>query len=65
MFLARNIAAFSNLFGNDDPDLVMSFALIPWKSEDERNGFINELVSMNNGNLIRKADANVNNSASR
>jgi hypothetical protein len=56
MFLAKNIAAFVNVFGPEDPDLVMSMAAIPWKSEDDRNGFINELIAMNNGDLLKEVD---------
>lgn len=52
MKLANNIAAFVNVFGIEDPDLVMAFAAVPWNSDSERNAFINELVDMNNGNLI-------------
>jgi len=59
MFLANNISAFVNVFGFDDPDFIMSFASIPWESTDERNGFINELVNMNNGYLLNQGDDNV------
>ena len=59
MFLAKNVAAFVNLFGPEDPDLIVSLAAIPWESEDERNGFINELVSMNNGYLYKQVNDNV------
>ncbi len=52
MKLANNIAAFVNFFGMEDPDLVMAFATVPWESDNERNAFLNELVSINNGNLI-------------
>lgn len=52
MKLANNIAAFVNFFGMQDPDLVMSFATVPWESDNERNAFLNELVDINNGNLI-------------
>ena len=56
MKLANNIAAFVNFFGVKDPDLVMSFSLIPWESDDDRNAFLNELVDINNGNLIGGQD---------
>jgi hypothetical protein len=59
MFLANSIAAFVNVFGPEDPDLIMSFASIPWESTSERNGFINELVNMNNGYLLNQGDDNV------
>ena len=59
MFLAKNIAAFVNVFGADDPDFIMTLASAPWESEDDRNGFINELINMNNGDLYKKVDENV------
>jgi hypothetical protein len=52
MQIARDVAAFVNVFGVKDPDLVVTLATIPWASEDDRNGFINELVEMNNGSLF-------------
>lgn len=52
MKLANNIAAFVNFFGMEDPDLVMTFSLIPWETDNDRNAFLNELVHMNNGSLI-------------
>lgn len=54
MLLERNITAFVNAFGIEDPDLIVTLATMPWKSEDERNGFINEIVSINNGELIKQ-----------
>jgi hypothetical protein len=51
MQLARDIAAFTNVFGVEDADFVMTMATIPWKSEDDRNGFINEIIEINNGAL--------------
>lgn len=53
MKLANDIAAFVNLLGVRDPDLVVSLATIQWESDKERNGFINELVDINNGSLFR------------
>ena len=35
-----------------DPDLVMTFSLIPWETDTDRNAFLNELVDINNGSLI-------------
>lgn len=53
MLLMRNVTAFVNAFGVEDADLVVTLATIPWKSEDERDGFINEIVSINNGALLK------------
>lgn len=41
--LAEDIAAFVNVLGVDDPDLVWSLATIPWASQDERDKFIFEV----------------------
>ena len=65
MYLAKNIAAFVNLFGPDDPDLIMSMAAIPWQSADDRNGFINELVNINNGDLLKKVDSDASSRSSQ
>lgn len=54
MSLAKDVAAFANVFGMRDPDLIMAFASVPWESEQERNYFINELIDMNNGSLIKE-----------
>jgi hypothetical protein len=52
--LANNVAAFVNMFGISDPDFVMAFASIPWESDNDRNSFINELVDINSGALVRE-----------
>jgi hypothetical protein len=54
MLLVNNITSFLNVFGVEEPDLVMTLATMPWKSEDDRDGFINEIVSMNNGELYKR-----------
>lgn len=54
MKLANNVAAFVNMFGISDPDFVMAFASIPWESDNDRNSFINELVDINSGALVRE-----------
>lgn len=54
MLLVNNITSFLNVFGIEEPDLVMTLATMPWKSEDDRDGFINEIVSMNNGELYKR-----------
>jgi hypothetical protein len=54
MLLVNNVTSFLNVFGVEEPDLVMTLATMPWKSEDDRDGFINEIVSMNNGQLYKR-----------
>ncbi len=54
MKLANNVTAFVNMFGISDPDFVMAFASIPWESDSDRNSFINELVDINSGALVRE-----------
>ena len=45
------IAIVARHFDVEDADFVMTMATIPWKSEDDRNGFINEIIEINNGAL--------------
>ena len=52
MDLAKNIAAFTNMFGAQNADVVFPFANIEWENEDDRNQFLNELLIMNNGQKI-------------
>jgi hypothetical protein len=52
MSLVNNISAFTNALGADHPDIVFSFASMDWKSEDDRNQFIDELVALNNNQKI-------------
>jgi hypothetical protein len=54
MLLVNNITSFLNVFGVEEPDLVMTLATMPWRSEDDRDGFINEIVAMNNGQLYKR-----------
>ena len=54
MLLVNNITSFLNVFGVEEPDLVMTLATMPWRSEDDRDGFINEIVAMNNGELYKR-----------
>jgi hypothetical protein len=54
MLLVNNITSFLNVFGIEEPDLVMTLATMPWRSEDDRDGFINEIVAMNNGQLYKR-----------
>ena len=52
MLFAKHIAAFSNAFGDKEYDVVLPFAAIDWSTEDDRNQFINELISLNDGKRI-------------
>jgi hypothetical protein len=52
--LANNVTAFVNMFGISDPDFVMAFASIPWENDNDRNSFINELVNINSGALVKE-----------
>ena len=54
MKLANNVTAFVNMFGISDPDFVMAFAAIPWENDNDRNSFINELVDINSGALVKE-----------
>lgn len=55
MDLANHIAAFTNMFGSNNPDIVFPFAMIDWQSNDDRNQFLNELLDMNEGKRIGEA----------
>lgn len=52
MNLARNIAAFTNMFGARNAEVLFPFALVNWESEDDRNQFLNELMYLNGGQRI-------------
>lgn len=52
MNLANHIAAFTNMFGAENADIVFPFASIEWDSDDDRNGFLSELLTMNDGKII-------------
>ena len=52
MNLVDNITAFTNVLGTKNPDIVFGFANLNWKNEDERNGFIDELVKLNGNKKI-------------
>lgn len=49
MLIARDIAAFVNVLGTGNPDLVWSLATVGWESEDDRNAFINEVNKFKGG----------------
>ncbi len=44
--LAKDIAAFVNVLGVEEPDLVWYLATLPWQSESDRNGFILEIANL-------------------
>lgn len=44
--LVNDIAAFVNVLGVTEPDLVWYLATVPWESDSERNVFINEIAKM-------------------
>ena len=52
MNLVDNIAAFTNVLGTRNPDVVFGFATIPWESVDSRNKFIGELLQLNDNKKI-------------
>lgn len=52
MKLQEDIAAFVNVFGMENFDVAVPLAFIPWKSDDDRNKFIAQLVEINNGKKI-------------
>lgn len=52
MLLAKHIAAFTNVFGEHNAEVILPFASIDWQSEDDRNQFLNELVDLNDGQRI-------------
>jgi hypothetical protein len=52
MLLAKHIAAFTNAFGEQNAEVILPFSAIDWKSEDDRNQFLNELVTLNDGQPI-------------
>lgn len=52
MDLVNHIAAFTNVLGADHPEIVFGFASADWKSEEDRNQFIDELMSLNNNQKI-------------
>jgi hypothetical protein len=52
MSLENHIAAFTNVLGSQHPDIVFGFASIDWASDDQRNQFINELITLNDNKKI-------------
>lgn len=52
MKLVDHISAFTNALGSDHPEIVFGFASMDWKSDQDRNEFINELYSLNDNKRI-------------
>lgn len=52
MNLVNNIEAFTNVLGAKNPDIVFGFASVNWKSNDERDKFIGELIKLNGNQKI-------------
>jgi hypothetical protein len=52
MNLAKNIAAFTNMFGAQNADVVFPFATVEWENDEDRNEFLNELLIINKGQRI-------------
>lgn len=52
MNLAKNIAAFTNMFGAQNADIVFPFSLVEWDNNDDRDEFLNELLIINKGQRI-------------
>ena len=49
MMLANDIAAFVNVLGLGNPDLVWHLANIEWESDDDRDKFIAEIGKFSGG----------------
>lgn len=54
MNLVKHIAAFTNMFGAENAHIVFPFASIDWQDENERNNFLNELLTLNDNKRIGK-----------
>ena len=52
MSSVNHIAAFANVIGVRNPEVVFPFATIDWQSDHDRNQFINELVQLNDNQKI-------------
>jgi hypothetical protein len=52
MSLVNHISAFTNALGADHPDIVFSFASMNWKTDEDRNQFIDELIALNDNKKI-------------
>lgn len=57
MSLVNHISAFTNVLGADNPEIVFAFASVPWKSDQDRNQFINELIQLNDNKKIGDTSA--------
>jgi len=47
--LMNDIAAFTNVLGTKDPDLVWTLATIPWESDADRDNFIGQIGLLDGG----------------
>jgi hypothetical protein len=52
MSLVNHISAFTNALGAENPEIVFSFASMDWKTDQDRNDFIEELLSMNDNKKV-------------
>lgn len=46
MFM-RSLAAFTDALGVENAPAIITFSLVPWESDDQRNEFIKDLTGMN------------------
>jgi hypothetical protein len=40
----KDITAFVDALGYDEPAIILSLAQVPWESDDDRDGFIDYLI---------------------
>ena len=40
----KDVTAFVEALGYDEPAIILSLAQVPWESEDDRDNFINYLT---------------------
>ena len=52
MSLVKNVAAFTNIIGTQNPEVVFALASVDWQNDDERNKFISELLELNDNQKI-------------
>lgn len=54
MNLVKHIAAFTNMLGAENAHVVFPFASADWENDDDRNAFLNELLTLNDNQRIGK-----------
>lgn len=54
MNLAKHIAAFTNMLGAQNAHVVFPFASADWETDDDRNDFLSELLTLNNNERINE-----------